>query len=36
LHIENENRIADCAVLFKFTVIVKDDERAFLTRDGRA
>jgi len=22
-------------VLFKFTVVIKDDERAFLTRDGR-
>jgi regulator of protease activity HflC (stomatin/prohibitin superfamily) len=25
----------ECVVLFKFTVVVKDDERAFLTRDGR-
>jgi regulator of protease activity HflC (stomatin/prohibitin superfamily) len=28
-------RIGDCVVLFKFKVVVKDDERAFLTRDGR-
>jgi regulator of protease activity HflC (stomatin/prohibitin superfamily) len=27
--------IGDCVVLFKFKVIVKDDERAFLARDGR-
>jgi hypothetical protein len=27
--------IGDCVVLFKFKVVVKDDERAFLTRDGR-
>ena len=36
--VRNENElewIGDCVVLFKFTVVVKDDERAFLTRDGR-
>ena len=27
--------IGDCVVLFKFKVVVKDDERAFLVRDGR-
>jgi len=27
--------IGECVVLFKFKVIVKDDERAFLLRDGR-
>ena len=30
-----EMRIGDCVVLFNFKVVVKDDERAFLVRDGR-
>ena len=29
------NYNGDCVVLFKFKVVVKDDERAFLVRDGR-
>ena len=28
-------KIGECVVLFKFMVVVKDDERAFLVRDGR-
>jgi hypothetical protein len=32
---KRKNKTGDCVVIFKFKTIVKDDERAFLTRDGK-